>query len=99
MNKILKVNKIDQDVVLEPGVSFAKLNQELTRLGLVFPLDAGPGASIGGMLACGASGIRAVRYGSIRYSIYTRKLVSNTLIKVGIEITCWRCEWCVPMAA
>ena len=51
----------DGDIVCEPGVSFAALDKLLAPQGLVFPLDAGPGATVGGMLACGASGIRAVR--------------------------------------
>jgi FAD/FMN-containing dehydrogenase len=66
MRRIVALNAADLDVVVEPGVPFPLLNAALSRHGLVFPLDAGPNATVGGMIACGASGIRAVRYGPIR---------------------------------
>lgn len=47
MDKIVAVNAKDGDVVVQPGLSFMKLNQEIKKYGLHFPLDAGPDASIG----------------------------------------------------
>lgn len=41
----------------------------------MFPLDAGPQATIGGMIACGASGIRAVRYGAIRNHVLSLRVI------------------------
>jgi D-lactate dehydrogenase (cytochrome) len=61
--------------LLRLGVSFPHLDAKLREVGLVFPLDAGPQATVGGMIACGASGIRAVRYGAIRNHVLSLRVV------------------------
>jgi D-lactate dehydrogenase (cytochrome) len=76
MRRVIALNAADLDVVVEPGVPFPLLNAVLSRQGLVFPLDAGPNATIGGMIACGASGIRAVRYGPIRNHVLSLRVVT-----------------------
>lgn len=76
MRRIVALNVADHDVVCEPGVPFPLLNAVLAKSKLVFPLDAGPNATIGGMLACGASGIRAVRYGPIRNHVLSLRVVT-----------------------
>jgi D-lactate dehydrogenase (cytochrome) len=50
-----------------------------------FPLDPGPGASIGGMCACRCSGSTAVRYGSMRDNVLnvTAVLPDGQVIKTG----------------
>ncbi len=66
MNRILEVAPGDFLVTVEPGVLYTDLNRDLNnrRTGLFFPPDPGAAASIGGMVANNASGIRTVRYGA-----------------------------------
>ena len=45
--------------------------------GVWFPLDPGPGASIGGMCACRCSGSTAVKYGSMRENVLNVKGVMS----------------------
>ncbi|KAK7273707.1 hypothetical protein RIF29_14766 [Crotalaria pallida] len=71
--KALHVN--DMDVVVEPGIGWMELNEYLEPYGLFFPLDPGPGASIGGMCATRCSGSLAVRYGTMRDNVITLKVV------------------------
>lgn len=66
MNKILKLNKEDMDVVVQPAVGWEGLNEELSKDNLFFPPDPGPGAMIGGMVGTGCSGTNAYRYGTMR---------------------------------
>lgn len=50
MNRVLSVNVGDSDVTVEPGVKWEELNAALADTGLFFPVDPGPGATIGGMV-------------------------------------------------
>ncbi|KAG7138723.1 hypothetical protein HYQ45_018852 [Verticillium longisporum] len=49
MDQILSLYKDDLDVVVQPGVRWEALNEELARDNLFFPPDPGPGAMIGGI--------------------------------------------------
>lgn len=69
MNSIIQLNKDDLDVVVQPGMPYEVLNNELKDSGLFFPTDPGPGAQIGGMVGTGASGTNAVRYGTMRENV------------------------------
>jgi glycolate oxidase subunit GlcD len=68
MNKIKEVNIGDRSVIVEPGVVYSKLNEELAKHGYSFPPEPGSAMSctIGGMVGNNASGIRAVKYGVTR---------------------------------
>ncbi|KZT28359.1 FAD-binding domain-containing protein [Neolentinus lepideus HHB14362 ss-1] len=68
MDCILEINEADADVVLQPGVTWTRLNEILKEknIPLFFPLDPAPSAAIGGMIATGCSGTNAVRYGTAR---------------------------------
>ncbi|PPQ77513.1 hypothetical protein CVT25_011310 [Psilocybe cyanescens] len=68
MDKILTVNVNDSDLVCQAGTRWEDINQTLSERGipLFFPLDPGPGATIGGMVGTGCSGTNAVRYGTAR---------------------------------
>ncbi|KAI0691286.1 FAD-linked oxidase-like protein [Cerioporus squamosus] len=68
MDKIIAIHEDDSDVVCQPGIGWMELNDILKQKGipLFFPLDPGPGATIGGMLSTGCSGTNAVRYGTAR---------------------------------
>ena len=61
----------------QAGLGYIALNDILQKQGtkLWFPLDPGPGASIGGMCACRCSGSTAVRYGSMRENVLNLTVV------------------------
>lgn len=69
MKAVLRLNEDDLDCVVQAGVGYLELNEQLRARGLWFPLDPGPGASVGGMVATRCSGSTAVRYGSMRENV------------------------------
>ncbi|BBN14900.1 D-lactate dehydrogenase (cytochrome) [Marchantia polymorpha subsp. ruderalis] len=75
MKKIKELHIEDMDVVVEPGMGWIELNQYLKPKGLFFPLDPGPGATVGGMCATRCSGSLAVRYGTMRDNVISLKVV------------------------
>ncbi|KAH8970927.1 hypothetical protein BDL97_02G114300 [Sphagnum fallax] len=75
MKGIKELHLEDMDVVVEPGVGWIELNKYLKPHGLFFPLDPGPGATIGGMCATRCSGSLAVRYGTMRDNVLSLKAV------------------------
>ncbi|KAL2270825.1 hypothetical protein VTJ83DRAFT_196 [Remersonia thermophila] len=83
MNKIVALHKEDLDVVVQPGVGWEDLNEELAQHGLFFPPDPGPGAQIGGMIGTGCSGTNAYRYGTMREWVLslTVVLADGTVVK------------------
>lgn len=68
MDKILEINEADGDLTCQAGARWEDINSTLTEKGipLFFPLDPGPGATIGGMVGTGCSGTNAVRYGTAK---------------------------------
>ncbi|KAI0204114.1 RNA dependent RNA polymerase-domain-containing protein [Astrocystis sublimbata] len=85
MNKIIKLNKDDMDVVVQPSIGWQDLNTQLNQLesGLFFPVDPGPSAKIGGMIGTNCSGTNAVKYGTMKDWVInlTVVLADGTVIK------------------
>ncbi|MFN2447931.1 MAG: FAD-binding oxidoreductase [Vicinamibacterales bacterium] len=69
MVRVLRLSVDDLDVTVEGGLTHRKLNDHLKNSGLMFPIDPGADATIGGMAATRASGTTAVRYGTMRDSV------------------------------
>ncbi len=86
MNAVKEVNALDGYAIIEPGVICNALNARLAPTHF-FPPDPGsaPIATIGGMIATNASGVRAAKYGTTKDYVkgLTVVLADGRVIQTG----------------
>ncbi|KAF4947599.1 hypothetical protein FGADI_10280 [Fusarium gaditjirri] len=66
MDRIVAFHPEDMDIVVQAGVNWTNMNEEIKHTGLFLPLDPSPTALIGGMIATNCSGTNAMRYGTMK---------------------------------
>lgn len=77
MNRILRIDPVEQLAVVEPGVLNAELNAAAAEFGLFYAPDPASTlyCSIGGNIATNAGGMRCAKYGVTRESVLALKVV------------------------
>ena len=85
MNKVLRVDPVDQVAVVQPGVITEDLDPAVAAHGLFYPPDPASSdtCTIGGNMATEHRGMRCVKYGVTRDFIRTLEVVlaDGTLIR------------------
>ncbi|MCC7206544.1 MAG: FAD-binding protein [Anaerolineae bacterium] len=85
MNRIVSVRAEDFQVDVQPGITRIELNKALARYGLFFTPEPGADATIGGMIANNAAGVKTIKYGATKDNVLRLEVVqaSGAIIRVG----------------
>lgn len=85
LDRVLEAHPEDLLIVVQPAVTYPRVNDHVRRHGLFFPIDPGAHASIGGMVSTNASGTAAVRYGTTGDYVMALEVVTPTgeVLRVG----------------
>ena len=83
MDNVVAFHPDDMDVVVQPGVNWVDLNNQIASSGLFAPMDPSPTATVGGMVSTNCSGTNAFRYGTMKDWVLnlTVVLADGTVIK------------------
>jgi FAD/FMN-containing dehydrogenase len=69
LSKTLEIDAVDRTVVAGGGVLMSQLDAALAEHSLMFPIDIGADAMIGGMVATNTGGTRLLKYGDVRQNL------------------------------
>jgi D-lactate dehydrogenase (cytochrome) len=69
MDRIVEVSPGDLTATVQAGVTRTALERAAAEHGLMFPVDPGADATLGGMAATNAAGTTTVRYGKMRANV------------------------------
>jgi len=85
LNSILAVRASELTATVQAGVTRLALERRLGQDGLVFPVDPGADASLGGMAATNAAGTMTFHYGKMRSRILSLEAVlpGGRIIRTG----------------
>lgn len=77
MDRVLRIDPVDQVAVVEPGVLVADLQAAVAEQGLFYPPDPASAsrATVGGTIATNAGGMRCVKYGVTRDFVRSLQVV------------------------
>ncbi len=73
-------------VEVQAGLKKSDLNKWLKEYDLMFPVDPGSDASVGGYASTGASGTLSIKYGTIRENVVAMKVGSHSAIRCSLLI-------------
>jgi D-lactate dehydrogenase (cytochrome) len=81
----LEIHPGDLAATAQAGVTRSALNRRAGEHGLVFPVDPGADATLGGMAATNASGTTTIRYGGMRAHVLALEVVlaDGTILHTG----------------